>query len=99
MIELFYQGKTVNPSLLPESADPRGSTRYKNVAICHEMIECKLNDTTFYNDIEDNNTFIIEDKSPEYEGYTCHIFEGTVIKEANGTYGWWRDVEQGDIKI
>lgn len=77
-----------NPDLLPETADPEGSARYGNVSIFHEKIECKHDTTTFYDDIAKTNTFIIEDKSPQYKGYECSIFKGTVIKEANGSYHW-----------
>lgn len=85
-----------NPDLLPESADPQLSTRYGNVNIVHEQIEDKKENTTFYDNISDNYTFIIEDKSPEYNGYICHYFKGTVIKEADGTYSWFKNIKQGD---
>lgn len=83
-----------NPDLLPEAADPEGSVRYGNVSIFHEKIECKHDTTTFYDDIAKTNTFIIEDKSPQYKGYECSIFKGTVIKEANGSYHWWKSIDQ-----
>lgn len=83
-----------HPDLLPETADPECSVHYGNVNICHEKIECKHEDTTFYNDIEKANTFIIEDKSPQYKGYECHIFKGIVIKESNGSYHWWKSIDQ-----
>ena len=83
-----------HPDLLPDTADPEGSVRYGNVNICHEKIECKHEDTTFYDDIAKTNTFIIDDKSPQYRGYECCIFKGTVIKEANGSYHWWKSIDQ-----
>ena len=53
-----------NPDILSESADPQGSTRYCNVNIIHEQIECKHTSVTYYDDIAESNTFIVEDKSP-----------------------------------
>lgn len=80
--------------LLPTTADPEGSARYSNVNICHEKIECKHEDTTFYDDIAKTNTFIIDDRSPQYKGYECCMFKGVVIKEANGSYCWWKSIDQ-----
>ena len=80
--------------LLPATADPEGSVRYSNVNICHEKIECKHEDTTFYDDIAKTNTFIIDDRSPQYKGYECCMFKGVVIKEANGSYCWWKSIDQ-----
>lgn len=85
-----------NPDLLPESADPEGSTRFEDVTIVHEQIECHHKIITFYNDIDKTNTFVIEDKSPDYQGYEPHIFKGVVVKEADGSYHWWRSIKQGE---
>ena len=81
-----------HPDLLPESADPKYSTRYCNVNIIHEKIENDFSETKFYDNICENYTFIIEDKSPEYDGYECHIFKGDVVKEADGGYSWWKSI-------
>ena len=80
--------------LLPATADSEGSVRYSNVNICHEKLECKHEDTTFYDDIAKTNTFIIDDRSPQYKGYECCMFKGVVIKEANGSYCWWKSIDQ-----
>ena len=80
-----------HPDILPESSDPEGSERFENVTIYHEQIECHHEMTTFYNDIENNNRFIIESYSPEYSGYQCHMFKGTVLKERDG-YSWWHNI-------
>lgn len=80
-----------NPDLLPDAADPVGSVRYDNVNICHEKIKCKHDTTTFYDDIDKNNTFIVEDKSPLYDGYEVHMFEGVVLRE-NNSYSWWHKI-------
>lgn len=82
-----------NPNILPESADPQGSTRYGNVNIIHEQIECKHSSVAYYDNIAESNTFIIEDKSPKFEGYETRIFKGVVVKENNGTYSWWRSIK------
>lgn len=76
---------------IPESADPEGSIRYCNVDIIHEQIECHDNKVTFYDNICKDNTFIIEDKSFEYEGYQIRFFKGTVVKERDGEYTWWKN--------
>lgn len=81
-----------NPELLSEKADPKGSVRYVDVNICHEKIECKHREVFWYDDLEKSNAFIIEDHSPDYEGYKVSIFKGTVVKEADGKYSWWRSL-------
>lgn len=91
--DITYQGKTYHPDLLPETADPIGSTRYGNVRIVLEQIENNKYETTYYNSIAENNTFIIEDKSPEYKGYECRFFKGTIVKEADGSYSWWKSIK------
>lgn len=87
-----------NPDLLPETADPQGSVRYSDVNIIHEKIECRHEETTFYDDIADNNMFLIEDKSPKYEGYESHMFKGVVVKEENGSYNWWKAIDQRGVE-
>ena len=86
---------TFNPDLLPANADPEGSTRYENVDIYHEQIECRRERTEFYDDIANANRFIIADYSPQYNGYECRYFKGTVLKETNG-YSWWKNIYQGE---
>ena len=79
-------------NLLLETTIPEGSVRYENVDICHERIECHFEHIEFYNDIENANCFIIADYSPQHKGYECSIFKGTVIKETNGSYYWWKSI-------
>ena len=55
--------------------------------------------TQFYDEIQNANRLIIEEHSPEYNGYMAHEFTGTVLKEANGDYSWWRNLKQGEIKV
>lgn len=81
---MFY-----NPYEMPESADPIGSTRY-NCTIMHEKIFSLNQQTFFYDDIEDRGVFIVEEHSPEYRGYEVVIFDGTVLKEKNNEYSWWK---------
>lgn len=78
-----------NPYEMPELADPIGSTRY-NCTIMHEKIFSLNQQTFFYDDIEDRRVFIVEEHSPEYRGYEVVIFEGTVLKEKNNEYSWWK---------
>lgn len=91
-MDIVYQGLTLHPDLLPDTADPKGSTRYCNVTIIHNKIESNICSTSFDNHITDNYSFIVNDKSPEYKGYECNVFKGTVLKEADGTYSWWRSI-------
>ncbi len=77
------------PYEIPESADPIGSTRY-NCTIMHEKIFSLNQQTFFYDDIEDRGVFIVEEHSPEYRGYEVATFEGTVLKEKNNEYSWWK---------
>lgn len=86
-----------NPDLLNPNSDPEGSERFENVNIVHEKIERCKEEVIWFDDIENTNTFIIQDCSPQYEGYEAHIFKGTVIKERNGEYSWWKNINQGQI--
>ena len=83
-----------NPNLLPESADPEGSIRYKNVDIVHVQITNDYEEVTFFDMIEVANRFEICDKSPHYDGYECHVFKGDVLKEKNGGYSWWKSIKK-----
>ena len=83
---------TYHPSLLNESSDPEGSERFENVNIILEEINEAFEDVTFYNDIEKNNRFIIEQHDPTFKEYRVKIFKGTVLKEKNGDYSWWRNI-------
>lgn len=85
-----------NPDLLPESADPQQSIRYCNVSIIHIEIKCRHEEVKFHDWISANNTFVIEDCSPEYTGYEYKVFKGVVVREADGTYNWWKSIKQGD---
>lgn len=84
-------GMIFHPDLLPESADPEESERFENVTIYHNKFKRYQRGTTFYDDIKDNNKFIIRDYSPDYPYFECHIFKGTVLKEHNG-YSWWHNI-------
>lgn len=84
--------KMFHPDLLPETADPEGSTRYGNVTIIHNKIESNVYETSYYNRIAENYSFVIDDKSPDYEGFECNVSKGVVIKEADGTYSWWKSI-------
>lgn len=88
-----------NPDLLGQDKDPEGSIRHDKVTIIHEMIECPFASVLFYDDLQNANLFIIEDCCPEYDGYLVHAFTGTVLKEANGDYSWWKNLKQGEIKV
>lgn len=81
---------TMHLDMLSKVADPEGSTRFENVHIVLEQIPADFDSTMFYNDIEKNNNFIVEDYGTEYEEYEARMFIGTVVIEKNGNYSWWR---------
>ena len=83
---------TYHPSILPSSADPEDSERFENVDIILEEINEAFENVTFYDDIEKNNRFIIEQHSPTFKEYQVRMFKGTVLKEKNGDYSWWRNI-------
>ena len=82
-----------NPNLLPESADPEGSTRYENVTIIHMIVPCRDSGTTMQL-LNDDQLFVIYDCSPEYSKTSYECFRGTVLEDANGSYSWWRSIDQ-----
>lgn len=83
-----------NPNLLDESADPEGSIRFENVDIQHTQIQCNFEHTEFFDMIETLNRFTIADYSPEYDGIESHVFTGTVLKESDGSYSWFKNIKQ-----
>lgn len=85
----------LNPDLLPESADPIGSTRFENVNIVRIYIPCKEIGVLqqFY---KQDKLFIIYDCSPEYGNQSIECFKGVVLEEANGSYSWWQSIKQGE---
>jgi hypothetical protein len=80
-----------NPNLLPESADPEGSTRYENVTIIHMIVPCRDSGTTMQL-LNDDQLFVIYDCSPEYSKTALNTYKGTVIAESNGSYSWWKSI-------
>lgn len=83
-----------NPNLLPESADPEGSTRFENVNMMHLLIPCR-EEGTLFQWYEKDNMFVIYDCSPEYGGQAIESFKGTLLIEADGSYSWWRQLREG----
>ena len=83
-----------HPDLLPESADPAGSTRYSDVQIMRFEIPCREYGMyeQFY---EDEKLFAVYVCSPEYEKANCKSFKGTVLKEVNG-FSWWESIKKGE---
>lgn len=82
---------TYHPSILPPSANPEGSVRYENITIILEEIPEEFEDVAFYDDLE-HNRFIIEQHSISFKEYQARIFKGTVLRESNGDYSWWRNL-------
>ena len=80
------------PQILPESADPKGSKRYK-CYIRNEKYpyngEYKVNYDLNTN--SKSNTFTIRESSVDFAKYDVVSGMGTVIQEPNGEYSWWFD--------
>ena len=85
-----------NPNLLNEKADPEESTRFENVVIQLTQIHGDFEHTEFFDMIETQNHFTIADYSPKFNNTESKVFMGTVLKESNNTYSWWRNIKQGD---
>lgn len=83
---------TFHPSILPESADPIGSTRYE-CYIMHTRTQSEMDSVKCYDDIAEHELFLVDEYSPEFKDeYAVDIFLGTVLKESNGIYSWWRNI-------
>jgi hypothetical protein len=82
-----------NPNLLSETADPEGSVRYEDVNMLLLIIPCRETGVLcqWY---KEDNIFIIYDCSPEYGNQAVDSFKGTLLVEANGSYSWWRSIDQ-----
>ncbi len=81
----------LHPDLLPTSADSEGSKRYEHVRIIHFIVPCRESKVIMR---WCNNMFIIYDSSPDYKQTSVDSFIGTVLHEIDGTYSWWRSIDQ-----
>ena len=86
-----------HPDLSPQSSDPEGSTRFENVVIQHTQIHGDFEHTEFFDMIETLNHFTIADYSPKFFNTESKVFMGTVLKESDGSYSWWKNLKQGDM--
>ena len=80
------------PQILPESADPKGSKRYR-CYIRDEKYPCNGVYKVNYdlNTNSKSNTFTIRESSVDFAKYDVVSGMGTVIQEPNGEYSWWFD--------
>lgn len=85
-----------NPNFLNEKADPEGSIRFEDVVIQHTQIYDDFEHTEFFDMIEVQNHFTVADYSPRFQSSETKVFKGTVLKESNGTYSWFKNIKQGD---
>jgi hypothetical protein len=83
----------LHPDLMPESADPKGSTRY--------YVTVMIRETPWHWEaikqidlIKTNNLFIVDKFSPQFSMPRVSIFDGVVLKEQNGSYSWWCRLSQ-----
>lgn len=88
-----------HPDLLPVTADPMGSTRYNTIIIYekHPSAKNKKYTIKFYDNIADNNIFLIREYSYDNKTYSVEIGKGVVIKERNHQYTWWFSLSQNRI--
>ena len=82
-----------HPDLLPETADPTGSTRYY-VTIMIRETPWNYSKVNFIDLINTNSLFIVDKLNPACSYPGIDIFDGVVLKEKNGTYSWWRRIKQ-----
>lgn len=82
-----------HPDLLPESADPAGSTR-SYVTIMVRENPADIDKIVFTDLINTNSLFIVDKFNPQYSNFSCDIFDGVVLKEKNNSYSWWKRIKQ-----
>lgn len=81
----------MHPALLPETADPEGSTRHK-AKIFYEKHPSDKDRVEFYDDIDNSGRFLVCDYCVDYDTYSLEIGEGIVLRERNNQYTWWFDL-------
>ena len=90
------------PQMMPESTDPKGSTRYYRY-IVNEKIPSKIKyKVSFPDNPKTNQTFKVREFSSEFKEYSSEQGDGVVIVESNGDYSWWfndmsKGITMGDI--
>lgn len=86
-------GISLSPTIknIPECADPEGSIRYENVTIVHILVPCK-EAGVIHQWFKENNTFVIYECVTNFKSVEmmAKAFTGTILKEADGKYSWWR---------
>lgn len=82
-----------HPDLMPESADPAGSTRYYVTVMIRET-PWKTDKVKQIDMINSNSLFIIDKFSPHFTAPRASIFDGVVLKERSGAYSWWCRLKQ-----
>ena len=83
-----------NPNLLPESADPIGSVRYKCLII--KLIGRGHYSLNFEDYLEEANTLVVKYLSPNNPIFRVEIFDGIALKERNNRYSYWKDIRGGE---
>ena len=79
-----------NPNLLPEQADPWGSTRHNCTIIkISARGDYSLN---FEDKIDSENTFIVKYLNKNNPILRIDIFDGVVLKEKNNRFSYWKKI-------
>ena len=90
------------PQMMPESTDPKGSTRYYRY-IVNEKIPSKIKyKVSFPDNPKTKQIFRVIEFSSEFKEYSSEHCNGAVIDESKGNYSWWfndmsKGITMGDV--
>ena len=90
------------PQMMPESTDPKGSTRYYRY-IVNEKIPSKIKyKVSFPDNPKTKQIFRVREFSSEFKEYSSEHGNGVVLDEGKGNYSWWfndmsKGITMGDI--
>ena len=90
------------PHMMPESTDPKDSTRYY-CYIINEKIPSKIKyEVSFPYEPKTKQIFRVREFSSEFKEYSSEHGNGVVINEGKGNYSWWfndmnKGITMGDV--
>ena len=90
------------PQMMPESTDPKGSTRYYRY-IVNEKIPSKIKyKVSFPDNPKTEQIFRVREFSSEFKEYSSEHGNGVVIDNGTKNYSWWfndmsKGITMGDI--
>ena len=82
-----------SPQIMPESSDPKGSTRYRCYIINEKIPTDSKYRVEFPDDPNTSNStiFRVLEYSDEFSEKSYVAGNGIVLKESDGSYSWWFD--------